>query len=198
MRIVLALCLIVSSTALAAQPARAPAAAAAACDRECLRGQVTEVLHALIHDDVGKLAVADGLRVTEDGVEKPLAQVSLVRTVTRLRGYRQDVIDERAGVAVAGVMVEESGAPIILVVRLKVDGEAKLSEIELVATRGRADGLLYAIDAYSGAPSLAMNVVPRPEQLETREEAVAIAMHYPRGLSEAQTFDAIGTPFSIR
>ena len=196
MRIVLALCLIVSSTALAAQPARAPAAAAAACDRECLRGQVTEVLHALIHDDVGKLAVADGLRVTEDGVEKPLAQVSLVRTVTRLRGYRQDVIDERAGVAVAGVMVEESGAPIILVVRLKVDGEAKLSEIELVATRGRADGLLYAIDAYSGAPSLAMNVVPRPEQLETREEAVAIAMHYPRGLSEAQTFDAIGTPFS--
>ena len=98
--------------------------------------------------------------------------------------------------AVAGVMVEESGAPIILVVRLKVDGEAKLSEIELVATRGRADGLLYAIDAYSGAPSLAMNVVPRPEQLETREEAVAIAMHYPRGLSEAQTFDAIGTPFS--
>ena len=196
MRIVLALCLNVSSTALAAQPARAPAAAAAACDRECLRGQVTEVLHALIHDDVGKLAVADGLRVTEDGVEKPLAQVSLVRTVTRLRGYRQDVIDERAGVAVAGVMVEESGAPIILVVRLKVDGEAKLSEIELVATRGRADGLLYAIDAYSGAPSLAMNVVPRPEQLETREEAVAIAMHYPRGLSEAQTFDAIGTPFS--
>ena len=196
MRIVLALCLIVSSTAHAAQPARAPAAAAAACDRECLRGQVTEVLHALIHDDVGKLAVADGLRVTEDGVEKPLAQVSLVRTVTRLRGYRQDVIDERAGVAVAGVMVEESGAPIILVVRLKVDGEAKLSEIELVATRGRADGLLYAIDAYSGAPSLAMNVVPRPEQLETREEAVAIAMHYPRGLSEAQTFDAIGTPFS--
>ena len=196
MRIVLALCLIVSSAALAAQPARAPAAAAAACDRECLRGQVTEVLHALIHDDVGKLAVADGLRVTEDGVEKPLAQVSLVRTVTRLRGYRQDVIDERAGVAVAGVMVEESGAPIILVVRLKVDGEAKLSEIELVATRGRADGLLYAIDAYSGAPSLAMNVVPRPEQIETREEAVAIAMHYPRGLSEAQTFDAIGTPFS--
>jgi hypothetical protein len=93
-------------------------------------------------------------------------------------------------------MVEEAGAPIILVVRLKVDGEQKLSELELVATRSRADGLLYAIDTYGGAPSLAMNVVPRPEQLETRERAIEIAMHYPRGLSEAQTFNAVGTPFA--
>ena len=93
-------------------------------------------------------------------------------------------------------MVEESGAPVILVVWVKVDGEAKLSEIELVATRGRADGLLFNIDGLSGAPALAMNYAPRPEQLETREEAVRIAMFYPRGLSNAETFDAIGTPFS--
>ena len=194
MRIVLALCLIVSSAAVAAQPAHAQTAPA--CDRECLRGKVTEVLHALIHDDVGKLAVASNLRVTEDGVEKPLSQVGLVRSVTRLRGYRQDVIDERAGEAVTGAMVEESGAPVILVVRVKADAEAKLSEIELVATRSRADGLLFNIDGLSGAPALAMNYVPRPEQLETREEAVRIAMFYPRGLSNAETFDAIGTPFS--
>ena len=83
-----------------------------------------------------------------------------MRTVTKLRGYRQDVIDERAGVAIAGVMVEEAGAPIILVVRVKVDAERRLSELEVVATRSRADGLLYAIDAYSGAPALAMNVAP--------------------------------------
>jgi hypothetical protein len=188
-RIILALCLILSSGALAA-PAQA------ACDRECLRGKITEVLHALVDDDVGKLAVAQSLRVTEDGVEKPLAQVGLVRTVTRLRGYRQDVIDERMGQAVAGVMVEESGAPIILAVRVKVDGEANLSELELVATRSRADGLLFAIDRYGGAPSLAMNIAPRPDQLETREEAVRIAMLYPRGLTNAETFNAVGTPFS--
>jgi hypothetical protein len=196
LRTVLALCLILSSAALGVQPAPAQQISAPACDRECLRGKITEVLHALVEDDVGKLAVAGNLRVTEDGVEKPLAQVALVRSVTRLRGYRQDVLDEREGEAVAGVMVEESGAPIILVVRVKVDGEAKLSELELVATRSRADGLLFAIDRYSGAPSLAMYVAPRPDQLETRERAVEIAMHYPRGLSEAQTFNAVGTPFS--
>ena len=195
MRIVLALCLMLSSAALAAQPARAQAAAAA-CDRECLRGKVTEVLHALVEHDASKLAVAGNLRVTEDGVEKPLAQVALVRSVTRLRGYRQDVIDEREGEAVAGVMVEESGAPVILAVRVKVDGEARLSELELVATRSRAEGLLFNIDGLGAAPSWPMSYAPRPDQLETREEAVRIAMHYPRGLTNAETFDAVGTPFS--
>lgn len=196
MRIILALCLIVTSGPLLAQPAPAPSVAAVACDRECLRGKITEVLHALVNGDVGTLTVADNLRVTEDGVEKQLAQVGLVRSVTKLRGYRQDILDARAGQAVAGVMVEESGAPIILVVRVKIDDEQKLSELELVATRGRADGMLYAIDTYSGAPALAMNVVPRPEQLDTRERAIEIAMHYPRGLSNAETFDAVGTPFA--
>lgn len=195
MRLILALCLIVSSAAFAAQPAHAQAAASA-CDRECLRGQVTEVLHALIHDDVGRLAVADELRVTEDGIEKPLAQVGLVRSVTKLRGYRQDVIDERAGVAVTGAIVEESGAPVILAVRVKVDEAARVSELELVATRGRADGLLFNVDGFGAAASLAMNYAPRPEQLETREEAMRIAMLYPRGLSEAKTFAAEGTPFA--
>ncbi len=192
MRLILALSLILSSAALAAQPAHAQSA----CDRECLRGKVTEVLHALIHDDIGKLAVAGNLRVTEDGVERPLDQVGLVRTVTKLRGYRQDVIDERAGVAVTGAMVEESGSPVLLAVRVKVDGEAKISELELVATRGRADGLLYNVDGFGNAASLAMNLAPRPEQLATRDEAVRIAMHYPRGLSNAETFNAVGTPFA--
>ena len=198
MRAVLALCLVLwSSTAFAAaHPARAPAVAAPACDRECLRGKVSEVLYALADHDVGKLAVAPTLRVTEDGVEKPLDKVGLVRSLTKLRGYRQDIIDERAGQAVAGAMVEESGAPVLLVVRVKVDGDQKLSELELVATRSRADGLIFNVDAYSGAPAEAMTFVPRPEQLAPRDKAIEIAMYYPRGLSNAKTFNAIGTPFA--
>jgi hypothetical protein len=195
-RIVLALCLALSSAAIAAEPAKISASTAAACDRECLRGKVSEVLYALADHDVGKLAVAANLRVTEDGVEKPLDKVGLVRTVTKLRGYRQDIIDERAQQAVAGVMVEESGAPILLVVRVKLDKDQKLSELELVTTRSRADGMIYNIDAYSGAPAEGMNLPPRPDQLASRDEMIRIAMFYPRGLSEAQTFNAIGTPFA--
>src|SRR5688572_15707361 len=95
--------------------AATPAAQApAACDRECLRGKVTQLLDALVKHDVTGLPVAPTLRVTEDAVEKPLAKVGLVSTVTGLRGYRQDIIDERTGVAAAHVVVEATGAPVLL------------------------------------------------------------------------------------
>jgi hypothetical protein len=168
--------------------------AATACDRECLRGKVTQLLYAMVKHDVSGLAVADTVRVTEDAVEKPLAKVSLVGTVTRLRGFRQDIIDERAGVAGAHVIVEETGAPVLLVIRLKVVAD-KLAEIELVATRSRAEGLIFNIDGLS-APSAVMNYAPRPEQLATRDAAINAALHYPQGLNAAKTFAAVNAPFA--
>src|SRR5215468_6415386 len=141
---------------------------ATTCDRECLRGKVTQLLYAFLKHDVSKLPVAATLRVTEDAVEKPLAKVGLVNTVTRLRGFRQDIIDERAGVAGADVVVEETGAPVLLVVRLKVVAN-KLTEVEVVATRGRAEGLIFNIDGLTTASEV-MNYAPRPEQLSTRDE----------------------------
>ena len=175
-------------------PARAAQSAPGACDRECLRGKVTQLLHALVKHDVKGLPVADTLRVTEDAVAKPLANVGLVRTVTRLRGYRQDVIDERAGVAGAHVIVEETGAPVLLVVRVKVVAD-RLTEIELVATRSRSEGLIFNIDGLS-APSAEMNYAPRAAQLATRDDAIKAAMHYPQGLNEAKTFAAVKAPFA--
>jgi hypothetical protein len=166
----------------------------ATCDRECLRGKVTQLLYALLKHDVSGLPVADTLRVTEDAVEKPLAKVGLIGTVTRLRGFRQDIIDERAGVSAAQVVVEETGAPVLLVVRLKVAAD-KLTEIELVATRSRAEGLIFNIDGLS-APSAVMNYAPRREQLATRDEAIKAAMHYPEGLNAAKTFAAVNAPFA--
>jgi hypothetical protein len=174
--------------------ANAAQRAVAGCDRECLRGKVTQLLSALLEHDVSGLPVADTLRVTEDAVEKPLAQVGLVRTVTRLRGLRQDIIDERAGVAGAHVVVEESGAPVLLVVWLKVVAD-RLTELELVATRSRAEGLIFNIDGLS-APSAVMNYAPRPEQLATRDEAIKAALHYPEGLNAAKTFAAVNAPFA--
>jgi hypothetical protein len=175
-------------------PATANAQPASACDRECLRGKVTQLLSAFMKHDVSGLPVADTVRVTEDAVEKPLAKVGLVGTVTRLRGFRQDVIDERAGVAGAHVMVEETGAPVLLVVRLKVVAD-KLTEIELVATRSRAEGLIFNIDGLS-APSAVMNYAPRPAQLANRDTVTKAALKYPEGLAAAKTFAAVNAPFA--
>src|SRR5262245_27458915 len=166
----------------------------ATCDRECLRGKVTQLLYAFLKHDVSGLPVASTLRVTEDAVEKPLAKVGLVNTVTRLRGFRQDIIDERAGVAGADVVVEESGAPVLLVVRLKVVAD-KLTEVELVATRSVAEGLIFNIDGLS-MPSEEMNYAPRPDQLSTRDDAIKAALHYPQGLNAAKTFADVNAPFT--
>jgi hypothetical protein len=169
-------------SANAAQPATS-------CDRECLRAKVTQLLYAFVKHDVSRLPVAGTLRVTEDAVEKPLAKVGLVSTVTRLRGFRQDIIDEGAH-----VVVEESGAPVLLVARLKVVAD-KLTEIELAATRGRSEGLIFNLDGLS-APSEVMNYAPRPEQLSTRDVATKAALHYPAGLNAAKTFAAVNAPFA--
>src|SRR2546430_16220476 len=102
--------------------ANAAQAVPAGCDRECLRGKMTQLLYALLKHDVSGLPVAGTLRVTEDAVEKPLAKVGLVTTVTRLRGFRQDIIDERAGVAGADARRGGDGGPRPRAVRGQVGG----------------------------------------------------------------------------
>ena len=195
MKTSISLCLILLTCSSAAQAASKSAPAPPpTCDRECLRSTVTAYLYALLKHDTGKLPLSDKLRVTEDAIEKPLAKVSLLNTVTRLRGFRQDILDERAGMAGADVIVEESGAPTMLVVRLKVVDQ-KITEIETVATRGRTEGLIFNIDGLS-APSEVMNYAPRPEQLASRDEAIKAAMHYPEGLNSAKTFAAVNAPFA--
>src|SRR5262245_32059845 len=99
--------LILAACSVAAVTLGGPAAAqnAAACDRECLRSTMTTFLYALLAHDAKRVPVASSVRVTEDGVEKTLDKVGLMTTVTRLRGFRQDILDERAGMAGADVMV---------------------------------------------------------------------------------------------
>jgi hypothetical protein len=192
-------------TSSAAQPSTT-------CDRECLRGKVSELLYAFVKHDVSRISVAPTLRVTEDAIVKPLAEVGLVKSVTGLAGYRQDIIDERTGVAGAHVIVKEGDANVMLVVRVKVVANA-LTEVELVANRG--SGLGGAAPAAGApraggpgpatagggvnrllAPTEATSYAPRPEQLNTREEMLRIALKYPEGLAAAKNFAHVNLPFS--
>jgi hypothetical protein len=190
----LAFASVLGSPIISAATKKAPAAPPPpACDRECLRGMVTSVLFAFQKHDAGGLPLAEKVRITEDSVEKTLDKVGLVRSVSRLRGYRQDFIDERSGIAGAHVVIEESGAPALLVVRLKVVDD-KITELETVATRSRAEGQIFNIDGVV-QPSEGMLKVPPASQLPTREEAIRIALLYPAGL-EAGSFVKSDTPFA--
>ncbi|HHX83542.1 MAG TPA: hypothetical protein GX696_11255 [Pseudomonadaceae bacterium] len=187
----------ISSTLLAGLLLWSLAGSAAACDRECLRGHVTQYLHALVAHDHSGLPLAEDVRFTENSVEEELG-AGLWRTATKLRGYRQDFIDEREGVVGSHVVLEESGAPTLLVLRLKVVDDL-ITEIETVTTRSRVEGALFNLDNLALA-SAEMQFVPKPEQLETREEAIRIAALYPAGLKEGSfvTVDLPYTPDAYR
>ena len=181
-----------SSTLLAGLLLWSLAGSAAACDRECLRGHITQYLHALVAHDHSRLPLAEDVRFTENSVEEELG-AGLWRTATKLRGYRQDFIDEREGVVGSHVVLEESGAPTLLVLRLKVVDDL-ISEIETVTTRSRVEGALFNLDNLELA-SAAMQFVPKPEQLESREEAIRIAALYPAGL-KAGSFVTVDLPYT--
>jgi hypothetical protein len=78
-----------------------------ACDRDCLRGFVTEYLNAMIAHKPSELPVTQGVRFTEDTVETKLGESPLWRNASRLRPYRLDILDVRDGVAASLTIVEE-------------------------------------------------------------------------------------------
>src|SRR5262245_56067615 len=105
------------------------------CDRECLRGFITDYLNALITHTPQKLLLASSVRFTEDAKSLPLGE-GLWKGASKLRSYRQDFLDVREGQAASHVILEENGAPIMLALRLKIV-DKKITEIETMVTRNR-------------------------------------------------------------
>ena len=175
--------------AITAAPAHA---AASNCDRKCLRGFITQYLDALIAHKPGALPVSPKVRFTEDTVEMKLGE-GLWKNVSKLRAYRQDILDVRQGVAAAHVILEEGGMPVMFVLRLKVAGK-KITEIETMAVRSQKEGMIFVPDGLQTA-SKAMAVVPERSQLASREQAIKIAEFYPAGL-KIGSFVTVDSPFA--
>src|SRR5580658_6549328 len=120
-------------------------AAGADCDRDCLRGMVTQYLNALAANKPAALPVDPKVRFTEDSAELHLGE-GLWKTATAIRPYRQDVLDTVQGIAATEVIVEESGSPAFLVLRLKV-ANRKITEIETMVTHNQKEGALFKPEA---------------------------------------------------
>jgi hypothetical protein len=169
-----------------------PAANAADCYRECLRGFITQYLNAMVAHNPAALAVSDKVKFTEDTVTIKLGE-GLWKNAARIRGYRQDILDVRQGVAASQVIVEESGSPVMLVLRLKV-ADKKITEVETQVTRSQKEGAIFNINAIQTV-SKGMNVVPERGQLNSREDAIKIAQFYPAGL-KIGSFVTVDAPFA--
>ena len=168
------------------------AANAADCDRECLRGTITQYLNAMVAHKPGALAVSDKLKFTEDTVTMKLGE-GLWKNASGIGTYRQDILDVRQGVAASQVIVEESGMPVMRMLRLKV-ADKKITEVETQVTRTRAEGALFNIGNIKTV-SKAMNLMPDRGQFSARAEAIKIAELYPAGL-KIGSFMEVNTPFA--
>lgn len=177
---------------LAAFLAAVPTARAADCDRECLRSVITQYLNAMVAHKPATLPVSDKMRFTEDTVTMKLGE-GLWKNASGVGTYRQDILDVRQGVAVSQVIVEESGTPVMLVLRLKV-ADKKITEVETQVTRTKTEGALFNI-ANIKTVSKAMNLTPERAQLNSRADAIKIAEFYPAGL-KIGSFVEVNAPFA--
>jgi hypothetical protein len=176
------------------KPPQAAAQAARTCDRGCLRGFITRYLDALIAHNPRTLELASNLRFTEDAKEAQLGETALWKNATKLRTYRLDILDVRQSVAVSQVVVEESGMPAMLALRLKI-ADDKISEVETQVTRSQGDGALFDVNALQ-VPNKVMILAPEASQRVSREEAIRIAEFYPAGQKIGGSFAAVDAPFA--
>jgi hypothetical protein len=184
-------CLLVSC----ANRASAADSKSGACDRECLAGFVTQYLKALIAHSASSLPLAPNVRSTEDTVETKLGTTPLWRDASALRPYRLDILDVREGVAASQAIIEEAGAPVMLMLRLKIAG-GKIAEVETQITRNKTEGSIFNVSALQ-APSPAMLLFLSAAQRNTREDAIKIAEFYPAGL-KAGSFVTVDAPFAAK
>jgi hypothetical protein len=181
--------LIAAQLLIASSVARA---AAVDCDRDCLRGFIAQYLDALVAHNPGALPLDNKVRFTEDSVEMHLGD-GLWKDASRIREYRQDVLDTRQGVAASQVVVEESGSPVLMMLRLKIANK-KITEIETMVTRTQKEGALFKVDALQ-APDKNMESAPGKSQLPSRQDAIRIAKFYPAGL-KIGSFATVDAPFA--
>ena len=154
---------------------------------------MTAYLYALADNDPAGLPIATKLRYTENSNEQQWG-TGLWHSVTKVRSYRQDFIDQRTGTVGTHVVVEESGAPLLLALRLKMDGDV-IAEAEAFTVRSLAEGAAFNIDGLTLATAT-MEYVPKAAQLNSREELVHIASTYVAGLEQG-SFVAADVPFAL-
>jgi hypothetical protein len=165
--------------------------ASSVCDRECLRSFMTKYLEALVAHKPEDVPVSKDMRYTENTVDIKLGE-GLWKTGTELTDYRQDILDPAWGIAGTHVVLKEGENTILLLVRLKVVDQ-KITEIETQVARIEPGGM-FSNPTELTAPREAMNMIPPKDKLNSREDAVKVALKYPEGL-RLGSFVKADTPF---
>jgi hypothetical protein len=116
------------------------------CQRQCLEGYVDKYLAAMRDKKVDPALFARNVRFTENGVELPLGTEGLWYDTVALGHYKFYIPDtETQQVAFLGTVMEQApasagaaaqpAAPVGIALRLRINDEGKISEVEQIAAR---------------------------------------------------------------
>jgi hypothetical protein len=179
--------------ALAAAGARA---AETECNhsRDCLSSVMSAYLAALLKHDAGSLPVTHNVKYTENGVRLSLRE-GLWRTASAAPTYRLDVIDEEGGEVGLLGRLSENGNNNWFAVRLKVEPDRKVSEIEALINRSvSAGGGPPGANQVNTEPHPLMAEVIPPEKRASRAALAKAGNAYFSGLDEEDSSRHV--PFS--
>jgi len=163
-------------------------------DRECLAGVMSTYLQALQKHDPASLPTTRNVKYTENGVRLTLGD-GLWQTAAAAPTYRLDLVDEEAGqVALLG-RINENGNNNWYAVRLKVEPDGKVSQIETLVARsiGAGGGGPVGATGFTEPHPLMAQVIPERQRM-SRAELASISNTYFTGLDTGES--SKGVPFS--
>ena len=163
------------------------------CDRICLTGYIDKYMDAMVAHNPGLLPVARNVKFTEDRVAMQLGE-GLWKTISKLTGYRMDVVDVRNATAITRAVVEENGMRVMFALRLKIRDKL-ITEVETMVVRNKQEGMIFNPDTLQ-QPGKAMGMMPDPALRNTREDMIKIASLYPAGL-KIGSFVTVDVPFTV-
>jgi hypothetical protein len=148
------------------------------CDRACLEGIAEQYLDALVAKDPKKLQVASNLKYTENGQRLRLGD-GFWNSVTGRGTYKLHIADQTAGQVVTFSTMREAGTPMIIAVRLKIDGSRRLTEIETLIAH--SEGGAKNLETI-GQPRAAFLRPTPPADRASRADLVRVANMYFSGM----------------
>ena len=163
------------------------------CDRECLKGFLTQYIEAMIADDIASLPLSSDVRFTEDCKEMQPGE-GYWNEIDGTVAYRMDIIDVNRGGAFAYFVVEEGSGYVFFALRLKI-AEQEITQVETMVVKDAKEGMLFNPDNILATDLSAMTEMPDESLLNSREEMQEMAIKYPLGLKNGGTFQSNGVPF---
>ena len=166
-------------------------------DRTCLAGVLETYLQALLKHDASGLPTTRNVKYTENGVRLALGD-GLWQTAAATPTYRLDLVDEEAGqVALLG-RISENGNNNWYAVRLKVEPDRKVSQIETLVARSISAGSAPAggpggAKGFTEPHPLMAQVIPEKQRM-SRAELARISNTYFTGLDTGESSRDV--PFS--